>query len=123
MSQDTSDTVYTVAFGPDGYLMVFNKKRGGWETPGGHVQEGETREEAARREFMEEAGFDIDIRGVYDLGYCRAFAAVIKDPSDHHECEMEHRFFRELPENLTFDREEYNLIIPWAENIIRGCGI
>jgi len=123
MSQDTDDTLYTIAFGPDGFLMVFNEKRSGWEAPGGHRQTGETREEAARREFMEEAGFDIEIRGMYDLGHCRAFAAVIKDPSDHRECEMEHRFFKELPENLAFERGEYELIVPWAEDVIRGRGI
>lgn len=61
MRGDTDDSAYTVAFGDGGFLMVFNPRRGGWEMPGGHIREGETAEEGARREFMEEAGYLMDI--------------------------------------------------------------
>ena len=42
MNGDTDRTAYTVAFGPEGFLMVFNPKRNGWEMPGGHIREGES---------------------------------------------------------------------------------
>lgn len=51
--------------------------RGGWLTPGGKVNTGESMEAAVRREFVEETGLDIILAGyvgdagVYDL----------KDPS------------------------------------------
>lgn len=61
MNGDTDRTAYTVAFGPEGFLMVFNPKRNGWEMPGGHIREGESAQEGARREFLEEAGYGIEI--------------------------------------------------------------
>ncbi len=38
------------------YVFCYNKKRKGWEIPGGHIEEGETWQEAAKREMYEETG-------------------------------------------------------------------
>ena len=54
-------TAYCIAFCGDRFLMVYNPKRNGWEMPGGKVEEGECDIEAARREFREECGMDVDI--------------------------------------------------------------
>ena len=48
-------TAYAVAFDGDRFLMVWHRRRKGWEMPGGHVEEGETSAQAAAREFLEEA--------------------------------------------------------------------
>lgn len=117
MTPDTNDTVYTVAFCGDRFLMVWNPRRKGWEMPGGHVQVGESRLDAARREFREEAGYEVEIREVRDLGYCRVFAAYLgaRLPT---VCEMEAQLFDTLPAPLFFDRAEYEDVIPWARDAL-----
>lgn len=40
----------------DKFLFSFNKKRNGWEIPGGHIEEGETWQDAVKREMYEETG-------------------------------------------------------------------
>ncbi len=40
----------------DKFVFSYNKKRKGWEIPGGHIEEGESWKEAAKREMYEETG-------------------------------------------------------------------
>ena len=46
-----------VVIGPRGVLLHLHKRLGLWLQPGGHIDEGETPEEAALREVREETGF------------------------------------------------------------------
>jgi 8-oxo-dGTP diphosphatase len=46
----------TVARGPDGIVLVFNRYRKVWELPGGFIDAGESARDSARRELAEEAG-------------------------------------------------------------------
>lgn len=41
-------------------VMVWSRKRAGWEFPGGHIEEGEGLLDTARRECLEEAGIRIE---------------------------------------------------------------
>ncbi|MGI5964704.1 MAG: NUDIX domain-containing protein [Candidatus Methanomethylophilaceae archaeon] len=111
-------TVYTVAFSDGKYLMVYNRKRKGWEMPGGKAEAGESVKEAAEREFLEESGYGIEIVAVRDLGYCDVCAAVLGEKISGGE--MESRLFSELPEVLSFPRDEYLDVIPWAESEVSG---
>ena len=113
-------TVYTVAFSDGKFLMVFNKKRGGWEMPGGKVEAGETVVEAAEREFAEEAGYSVDIVKVRDLGNCHVCAAFLGEKICSPE--MEGRLFDSLPEELSFDRQEYEDVVPWAMRVLGKDG-
>ncbi len=111
------DSVYTVAFKDDKFLMVWHTRRNGWEMPGGHIEEGETSEQAAKREFLEEAGYDIRIVATRDIGCCDVCAAVLGEKVNE-DCEMESRLFSEIPDQLYFDREEYEDTVPWAKRMI-----
>ena len=110
---DTDETVYTVAFMDGRFLMVWNPKRKGWEMPGGHVKSGETLEEGAVREFAEEAGYSVRIVKMRDLGYCHVFAAVLGEKLPGAP-EMRVELFGEIPDELFFDRAEYEDVVPWA---------
>ncbi len=41
------------------YLIIKNKECGHWDFPKGHVEEGETEEDTARREIQEEVGWEV----------------------------------------------------------------
>lgn len=110
-------TAYAVAFSDDCFLMVWHKERMGWEMPGGHVEPGETSEEAVKREFMEESGYSIEVVSTMDIGHCDVCAAVILDKVSN-ECEMKSSLFQKLPSELSFDRKEYEFTVPWAKSEI-----
>ena len=111
-------TAYGVAFSGDRFLMVFNTKRKGWEMPGGRIEEGETAEEAVRREFLEEAGYSIDILDVVDIGHCIVCACLLLEKVNHSP-EMVSELFTCIPENIAFDRSEYEYVIPLARSLIK----
>ena len=82
--------------------------------PGGKVESGESSSEAAVRECLEESGYVVEAISDKDIGYCDVCAArVVKKVS---EGEMESRFFDSIPDELSFDREEYESVIPWARS-------
>lgn len=106
------NSVYSVAFRDGKFLMVFNPERDGWEMPGGKIEVGENVKEAAKREFLEEAGYDIDIVSVRELNHCWVCSAYLGEKLA--DSEMESRLFESLPDKLFFDKEEYDEVIPWA---------
>lgn len=44
----------------------YGEFRGGWEFPGGKIEEGETEQEALKREIVEELGVEIDVKELID---------------------------------------------------------
>ena len=61
-------SVGALIFGPDGkiFLMRSHKWRDKYTVPGGHIELGETLEDALKREVKEETGFDIyDIKFIF----------------------------------------------------------
>lgn len=106
-------TAYGVAFSGPRFLMVFNTKRNGWEMPGGTMEEGESAEEAVKREFLEEAGYDIEVMETRDLGHCFVCSCLLRNLKNE-QAEMVSELFSELPEKLAFERSEYERVIPWA---------
>ena len=94
------------------WILSRHKKRDTWETQGGHIEDGETPLEAAKRELFEESGIrDADVYPVCDYwGFnpfrCSngmVFLAVVHSVGELPESEMQEiGMFEELPENLTY---------------------
>lgn len=94
------------------WIMVRHHKRTTWEIPGGHIEKGETADEAASRELMEETGaleFEIVCVATYSVrkngetGYGRLYFAEVSSigpvPDTSEIAEI--RLMDSLPENLT----------------------
>ena len=96
------------------YLLSRHKGRTTWELQGGHIEKGETPDEAAGRELFEESGavlFDImplcdysgEEPGRNNYGMGMVFEVHIKSLADLPESEMEEiRLFEDIPDNLTY---------------------
>lgn len=95
------------------WILVRHNKRNTWEICGGHIEDDESPEEAARRELMEETGavyFTIECIATYSVekegyrGYGRLYLAevsrlgIIADTSEIAEIKL----FESLPDNLTY---------------------
>jgi len=96
------------------FVFSYNKKRNGWEIPGGHIEDGETWEDAVKREMFEETGatkIKVEPVCVYKISsfallcYCE----ILEMEELPKEYEMEKIMLsKKLPENLTFP-EAYKL--------------
>lgn len=121
--------VVTLCEWQDQLLLSRHKARDTWETQGGHVEPGETPEQAARREVWEECGAaDFALTPLCDyragpagnVSHGRVYVAHIRRLGPLPESEMaETRLFPTLPAPA---RLTYPAITPflWAEALRRG---
>jgi len=99
---------------PRKFMLVFNRRRG-WELPGGGPREGETEQETAAREFLEETGYEAALSERFALhdGSVVFLARLGKRrgmPRDEDIKEI--RFLREPPrEGLSFPPEELERLL------------
>lgn len=111
----------------DKWVLCFHKKRQKWECPGGHVEKGETPLNAAKRELFEETGaIDYELIPVWDFqnftddgtffNNGRTYFARIKKFTELPSNEMtEIKFFNELPDNVTYNKNEMTAWLQKAE--------
>lgn len=110
------------------WVLSRHKKRDTWETQGGHIEDGETPLEGARRELFEESGIrDADIYPVCDYwGFnsqrCSngmVFLAVVHSLGALPESEMkEIKLFERLPDALTYPQTS-PVLYAEAEKLLR----
>ncbi|MBD3922133.1 NUDIX domain-containing protein [Paenibacillus sp. PR3] len=105
----------------DQYIIIHNKKRGGWEIPGGSREPGESIVQTASRELYEETGavrFDLMPFGIYEMNgsYGMVFYAKVEELSALPAFEIEAiRFEDVLPEGMNFDEMFYIFNDKWME--------
>ena len=97
-----------------GFLLSRHKQRTTWEFQGGHIEPGETPEQAARRELYEESGvqdaalyYVCDYMGYDAFGFANGavFFADVNALGALPESEMEEtKLFDSLPEKLAYPR-------------------
>lgn len=96
----------------DKWIYVRHHRRNTWEIPGGHIEENETSDDAAKRELMEETGaadFKIECVATYSVlkdgkrGFGRLYLADISKlgPVPDISEIAEIKILDSLPENLT----------------------
>jgi 8-oxo-dGTP diphosphatase len=109
---------YVIAFRGDAFVMVKHKERK-WEMPGGRLLDGESYEDGARREFIEETGAPLqEIVGEIAIGK-EAGKVFVGFAGRRTNCELSNEIsevndFRELPEELSFPLVEYRSMLDQA---------
>jgi 8-oxo-dGTP diphosphatase len=105
----------------DGQLVVIrNKKRGGWEIPGGNREPEETLLSAATRELYEETGavkFDLEAFGIYlwNGSYGMIFYAEVHQFTRLPDYEIEEIKFVDIyPEGMNFGNMFYFFFDKWT---------
>src|SRR5215217_1289300 len=88
----------------DRKVLLINRKiepfKGCWTIPGGHVDYGESLEDAVRREVLEETGIDAKIYGLVDI-----FSDPKRDPWGH----IISIVYLLIPEQKTVKLTEYDV--------------
>ena len=96
----------------DQWIFVRHRERQTWEMPAGHIEPGESADQAAVRELYEEAGVvnsslevicDYSVTVGEKMEYGRLYSVSVKEMEPQHEFEIQElQFSEKLPRSLTY---------------------
>ena len=122
------DIVSALIFSKDGKLLMGNKdpKSGGvyidcWHIPGGGIDEGESQEQALRREILEEVGIDISTCQVAlaDNAGTSQTEKTLQDTGETVLCNMSFNVYRvdvpKLAKDITLQPSDDLIILEWLD--------
>ena len=105
--------------------MFVRHPQRGWEIPGGHLNDGETPEEAMIRELFEETGCNGEIlawnKTYYDSGWVAHVAVESLPISESWSVEdknvAEVKWWSEIPPVIEWTKEEFSDLSKWCANL------
>jgi 8-oxo-dGTP diphosphatase len=118
----SDEFVYVVAFEGGRFVMVRHRDRA-WEMPGGRVEQGESFEQAAMREFSEETGMSLMPVGSIEVEGGRVVVGMAGDIGSTLRLSneiTEARMFGTLPRDLSFPLVEYQTILAQAKMMVES---
>jgi len=101
--------VYIYAFLDEKLMIVRNRKREGWEIPGGRLKQGENYDDAAIREFLEETGHRLEIVSSMEADEGMVYYGRVGDKLGEFDGDeiSEVELVDRLPRDLNFPEVEY----------------
>jgi len=110
--------------GQGGKVIFVEHPERGWEIPGGHVEVGETPEEALLRELKEETGLEGVVEKWNTSYYPKGWVAhVIVESSELHNWKVADekvrlvQWWNEIPPLKEWTKEEFSDLTQWCSNL------
>lgn len=106
--------------GEGGEVLFVRHPTRGWEIPGGHLEAGESPEQALLRELKEETGIEGDVVRWNTSYYPKGWVAhVVTDATEHNSWFVddskvaEVRWWSEVPPVIEWTKEEFEDLSKW----------